>query len=118
MPGVLRAIGERFGMRTGIALGVLLAIAASAPFILSSRFVKDRRAAHSLGRARSHLATGQAEEARVDLRAALRLQPWSAEARQRLAALELSQGNWELAVLELQSLTEVQPLEPEGLIRF
>src|SRR5436853_440297 len=52
----------------------------------------------------------------ADLRRVLRLRPFDAGARLTLANLELSAGNWELAFLEYQSLTELHPEEPQGWI--
>jgi cellulose synthase operon protein C len=109
----------RGGRKFWIAFGACAAAAAAAvavPRIWSSRAVAERRAALSLRRAREHLAARQFEPARTELRTALRLSPRNAEARGRLAATELETGNWELAFLEYQSLTELHPDEAEGWI--
>jgi len=114
MPERLRAMRDKLRPRVWLAFGVALAVLLSAPWILSSRVVTDRRAGRSLDRARSHLAAGELEAARKELLATLRLRPTNAEARYRLATLELGQGQWELAFLEFQSLTEIHPDDPNG----
>jgi predicted Zn-dependent protease len=86
------------------------------PQVLPFRFMTERRAAFNLERARAHLASGEFDQARAKFRAALRLQPGNAEARRQLAAMELRLGNWEVAFLEFQSLTELHPEDPDGWI--
>jgi predicted Zn-dependent protease len=99
-----------------IALSVLVGAAVAFPRLASSRFVAQRRAARDLALAESHLAAHRFAEARNELRAALRLQPDNAQARSRLASLELELGNRELAFVEFQSLTEMQPQDPDGWV--
>ncbi len=96
-----------------IALCAIAAIALLLPQVWGSRFVTGRRAAHHLDRGRAHLASREFEQARAELRASLRLQPDSVEARRQLAAMELGLGNWELAFLELESLGALHPEDPE-----
>jgi predicted Zn-dependent protease len=92
-----------------LAVCLIAAAIAVAPRLWGSGFVARRRAGFHLARARAQLASGRVAEARSGFRAALRLQPGDAEARRRLAAIELSQGNWEVAFLEDQSLTDLHP---------
>ena len=115
---MLRAISfiRALKLRGWIALSLMVAAVVGLPRVLSSRFVSERRAALSLRRAQAHLASRELDEARDELRVALRLQPGNAEARQQLAALELGTGNRELAFLELESLTELHPENPDGWI--
>src|SRR5690242_11287512 len=104
-------------IRTWIALAAIAAAAAvAAPRLWSSRFVAVRRAAWHLGRARTHSASRDLPHARQEFRAALRLQADLADARRELAELELAAGNWELAFVELQSGTEMHPLDPAAWI--
>lgn len=114
MGNLLRAARARIGLRGLIAIGVALAAVLAAPAALRSRFVTGRRAAMSLERARARLAARELDQARRDFRAALRLRPADAAARFELAAVELDLGNWELAFLEYQSLTELRPDDPDG----
>src|SRR6266852_3770739 len=115
---MLRAISfiRALKLRGWIASSLTLAAVVGLPRVLSSRFVSERRAALSLRRAQAHLASRELDEARDELRVALRLQPGNAEARQQLAALELGMGNRELAFLALESLTELHPENPDGWI--
>ncbi len=99
----------------GAALGIAV-VAVGTASILRSRFVADRRAASLVRRAEAHLAAHELAEARRDLRAALRLQPDAAGPRHQLAVTELSLGDWDLAFLEFQSLTETHPEDPRGSI--
>src|SRR2546427_6486218 len=114
MRNALRRIAERMTLRGWVALCLLAAATIAAPRVWTSGFVTERRAALSLRRAGAHLAARELDQARVELRATLRLRPSSAEARAQLARLELGEGNWELAFLEYQSLTELHPEDPEG----
>jgi predicted Zn-dependent protease len=108
----------RLGFRGWVLLCIIIIIAVlvSMPWILRSRFVAERRAALSTRRAEAHLAAGELDAARRDFRAALRLQPDAVGVRQQLATLELNLGDWELAFLEFQSLTEMEPEDPNGWI--
>lgn len=101
-------------LRGSIALCAIAAAALSLPRVWRSDFVTGRRAAFHLKRASADLARNQPRQARSQFRAALRLQPGNPEARRRLAAMELGLGNWELALLELESVTEAQPEDPDG----
>jgi len=109
-------IRDRLKLRGWIALCLILATAVGLPRALSSRFVSQRRVALSLKRAQAHLVAHELDQARSELRAALRLQPGNADARYQLANIELGLGNWELAFLEFQSLTELHPDSPDGWI--
>jgi tetratricopeptide (TPR) repeat protein len=111
---LLRDAQARIGLRGWIAICAILVAALTAPGVLRSRFVTERRAAMSLKGARAHVAAHQLEEARGDFRAALRLRPADAAARLELAAVDLELGDWELAFLEYQSLTELHPEDPDG----
>jgi cellulose synthase operon protein C len=95
----------------GIALCLVVAGTGvvAVPRAWRSDFVARRRSAFQLKRAQAQLASGRLGEARAGFRAALRLRPFDAEARRQLAAMELSQGNWEIAFLEDQALTELHP---------
>src|SRR5437899_2615203 len=93
---------RRLTLRGWIAVCLILAAAVGVPLVLSSRSISQRRAALSLKRAQAHLAAREFDQARSELRAALRLQPGNAEARHQLATMELGLGNWELAFLEFQ----------------
>jgi tetratricopeptide (TPR) repeat protein len=99
----------RLKILAAIALCLIVLGLAALPRVWRSDFVAARRAAFQLKRAQAQVAAGKLDEARAGFREALLLQPRSAEARRELAALELSRGNWELAFLEYQSLTEVHP---------
>jgi tetratricopeptide (TPR) repeat protein len=116
MRKLLRVMHDRLGLRGWVALCIMLAVLVSAPWIFHSRFVDERRAALSLKRAEAHMVAHELDEARRDFRAALRLQPGTASARRQLAMLELSLGDWELAFLEFQSLTEMHPEDPNGWV--
>ncbi len=96
-----------------IALGAIAAVVLLLPQVWSSRFVTGRRAAHHLDRARAHLASRELEQARAELRASLALQPDGIDARRQLAAMELGLGNWELAFLELETLSALHPEDPD-----
>jgi tetratricopeptide (TPR) repeat protein len=113
---LLRDAHAKIGLRGWIAICVILGALVSAPGVLRSRFVTERRAAMSLKRARAHLAARELDEARRGYRAALRLRPADAAARLELATVELETGNWELAFLEYQSLTELHPADPDGWV--
>jgi len=99
-----------------IALGPIAAIGLLLTQVWSSRFVTSRRAAHHLDRARAHLASRELEQARVELRTSLALQPDGIDARRQLADMELGLGNWELAFLELETLSELHPDDPASWI--
>jgi tetratricopeptide (TPR) repeat protein len=101
-------------LRGWIALCVIAAAALSLPKVWASSFVTQRRAAVHLKRARAELAANEFLQARAQLREALRLQPGNREARQDLATMELGVGNWELALLEFESMTELHPEDPDG----
>jgi len=116
MSRAIAFIRDRLKIRDWIALCLIVAAAVAVPQIVSSRFVSQRRAALSLKRAQARLAAGELDRARSELRFALRLQPGNAAARHQLAILELRLGNWELAFLEFESLTEMQPGDPDGWI--
>jgi tetratricopeptide (TPR) repeat protein len=107
---------DRLKLPGWIALCVIAAAAFYLPQVLSTRFVTQRQAAFKLERAQAHLASGEFDQARAELRAALRLQPDHGKARRELAELELRLGHWELAFLEFQSLTEMHPEDPDGWI--
>ena len=109
-------IRDRLKLRGWIALCLILAAAVGLPRVLSSGVVSERRAALSLKRAQRRLAAHNLEQARSELRDALRLQPGNAAARYQLATIELGLGNWELAFVELQSLTELHPEDANGWI--
>src|SRR3954468_11084896 len=108
--------GMRARVRFALCVILLAAAAAVAPGILRSRFVADRRAAHSVKQAAAHLAAREIDQARGALHEALRVRPDHAQARQKLAELELKAGNWELAFLDLETLTELHPEDPNGWI--
>src|SRR5207245_6666514 len=110
----LRLLHDRLKLRGWVALCLTVAAAASLPLVLPSRFVTQRRAALHLKRAQAHVASRQLDQARVEFRAALQLLPGSGDARRQLAAMEFARGNWELAFLELESLTEMHPEDPGG----
>jgi len=103
-------------LRGWIALCAIAAAALSLPKVWTSGVVTERRAALHLKRARAALAANEFHQARAQLRAALRLRPDDREARQDLAAMELGVGNWELALLEFESMTESHPEDPDGWI--
>ena len=116
MSRTIHFIRDRLKLRHWIGLCLILAAAIGLPRVLSSRFLSQHRAELSLKRAQAHLAAREFDQARNEFRAALRLQPGNAAARHQLATLELGLGNWELAFLEFQSLTELQPENPNGWI--
>jgi tetratricopeptide (TPR) repeat protein len=120
MRKLLRAVHDRLGLRGWVALCLILAVLASvlalAPRILRSRFLAERRTALILRRAEAHMGARELNEARRDFSTVLRLQPDNARARHRLALLDLSLGDWELAFLEFQSLAEMHPEDPNGWI--
>jgi cellulose synthase operon protein C len=103
-------------LRRWLALGIAATALAYLPQFLSSRSTTEREANLRLERSRAHLASGDFERARIELRAALRLEPGNGAARRELAELELRLGDWELAFLEFQSLTQIHPQDPEGWI--
>ena len=116
MRNPLRGLQQRMGIRGWVILCLAAAALAALPMALRSRFVLDRRAALALGRGERHLAAQELDKAAGELRAALRLQPQSARARSQLATTELRRGNWEIAFLEFQSLTELHPEDPDGWV--
>ncbi len=113
---LLRAIRERLKLRVLIALCGIAAGAFLLPRAWSSSFVVHRRAAFHLKQAEAHQAAREPGPARAEYRAALRLEPFDTEARGKLADMESALGNWELAFLELESLTELHPEQPEAFI--
>ena len=88
------------------ALGALVAAGAIAVAggrqVARSRLVREKRASLATSRALAALKAGHADQARAELfsGSVLELHPEDAPARRRLAALELAQGNTELAFLE------------------
>jgi len=112
----IRSLRDRLKLRGWIALSLILAAAVGLPRFLSSRFLSQRRLASSLERARTHLAAREFDQARRELHAALGLEPGNAGARNQLATMELGLGNREIAFLEFQTLTEMQPQDPNGWI--
>jgi len=116
MRNPVRALHRFWGIRGWTILALLAAVAAAVPFAMRSRFVRRQRAAFALRSAEGHLAARDPGKAVAALRSALRLEPENAAARARLAAVELERGNWEIAFLENQSLTELHPEDPEGWI--
>src|SRR5229473_561801 len=119
--GVLRSVPMRLGtprLPVWIALCAIAAAALVLPQVWASRFVTEFRAAVHLHKAQSRIASRKFVQARAELRAALRLRPDDAEARRQLAAMELGLGNWELAFLELETLTELHSEDPDGWIRL
>ena len=114
MPNLLRLMHARLKLLGWIALCLILAAVIWLLQLLPPRFVTERRAVFTMERAQAHLASGEFDQARAELRAALRLQPGNGEARRQLAAMELRLGNWELAFLEFRSLTELHPEDPDG----
>ncbi|MGZ6058238.1 MAG: tetratricopeptide repeat protein [Myxococcaceae bacterium] len=106
----------RLKARTWVVLGVVVGVTVALPWIARSRFVAELRAASLVRRAQAHLAARELDGARRDLRAALRLQPDAADPRHQLAVTELSLGDWDLAFLEFQTLTEMHPEDPRGWI--
>jgi tetratricopeptide (TPR) repeat protein len=116
MRRLVRVVRDKVTARGWFALCVLVAVLVSLPQVSSSRFVTERRAARSLKLAEEHLAAREFDKARSEFHAAVRMQPGQGEARHQLAAMELGLGNWELAFLEFQSLTEMHPEDPNGWI--
>ena len=112
----IRFLRDRLKLRGWIALCLILAAAVGLPRFLSSRFMSERRLASRLERARTHLAARELDQARRELHEALGLEPGNAEARTQLATMELGLGNREVAFLEFQTLTEMQPQDPNGWI--
>jgi predicted Zn-dependent protease len=107
---------DRLRLQGWIVLCVVLAAVLGLSQLWRSRFVMERRAAFKLERAQAHLASGEFDRGRAAFRAALRLEPGNGEARRQLAAVELRLGQWELAFLEFQSLTDLHPEDPDGWI--
>ena len=99
-----------------MALCSVAVVALSVQPLLRSRWVNERRVSRSMQRARAYLAVRDLEAGHRELQDVLRLQPANADARYELATLELGTGNWELAFVEFQSLTELQPDDPRGWI--
>jgi tetratricopeptide (TPR) repeat protein len=116
MSPLVTVVPPRLKRAGWIALGAIVAAAIALPPLLTSRFVAERRAALAVQRARAHQASREFDRARTELRAALRLQPDRGEARHQLARMELALSNWELAFLELETLTELHPQDPDGWI--
>jgi tetratricopeptide (TPR) repeat protein len=112
----IRFLRDRLTLRGWIALCLILAAAVGLPRFLSSRLMSQRRLASSLERARAHLAAREFDQGRRELRAALGFDPGNADARNQLATMELGLGNREIAFLEFQTLTEMQPQDPNGWI--
>jgi tetratricopeptide (TPR) repeat protein len=113
---LLGRIHRRVTWRGWLALCVVAALLAAAPFAVRSKFVLARRAAYHVHRAEGRLAVGDVAQARVEFRAALRLQPDLAGARRELAAMELAAGNTDLAFLEYETLSEMHPESPDGFV--
>src|SRR5204862_5539989 len=110
----IRFLRDRLKLRGWIALCLILAAAVGLPRFLSSRFMSERRLASSLERARTHLAARELDQARRELHEALGLEPGNVEARTQLATRALGLGNREVAIPEVQTLTQMQPLDPTG----
>ena len=115
MPRLLR---PRLKLGHWLALAAIGVGAVAFPQVWRTPFVTERRAARHLRRAEQHLTANQLDRARAEFRVALRLQPRNAGARRQLAATELAAGNWELAFVELESLTAAHPEDTEGWIRL
>jgi cellulose synthase operon protein C len=105
-----------FIKRHWLLLGALFAAAAAFAFALPfmRRPAVNLLAQHEVALARQSLASGHPQEAAAAFRRALHWNPGLAEARGLLGGLELEQGRLEHAFLEFQSLTELQPRNPEG----
>ncbi len=97
-----------------LSVGVL---AVAARWAMDSRPVREWRAEVHARRARTHLASREIDQARVEFRRALRLNPEDAGARRELADMEAGLGHTELAFLEYQSLTEMHPEDATGWVR-
>ena len=115
---VFYSLNRRMRVRGWIGLLVVVVGALAAPSVVRSRLVSTWRAALCLRRARSDVASRAFEQARIEFRAALRLQPSNAMARSELAEMERSLGNTELAFLEYESLTEMHPESAEAWVRL
>ena len=116
---------EGFSRRSALARRAAIAIAAialgaaavfGAVRLWASPFALVRRAALHARRARTAAAADDFRQARREFRAALRLLPGDADARRQLAAMEGDRGNWELAFLELESLTQMHPERADAFI--
>jgi predicted Zn-dependent protease len=105
---------HRLGRRTWILLVFLTASSAGVFALARSGILAELRARHIARRGERLLSGNELAEARVNLRQALRLDPDMPAIRQRLAALERRLGDWELAFLEYQTMTEMHPEDPEG----
>src|SRR5438874_11993163 len=101
-----------------IALGAAMVAAVCAPRVWRSRFVTQRRAARELDQARASVASRDFDRARVRFRDALRLEPFHATARHKLADMVLGGGDWELAFLELESQTAAHPEDVRAFTRL
>jgi predicted Zn-dependent protease len=110
-------LNRRMRFRGWIGLAVLTA-ALVAPTVVHSPRVSRWRSALCLERARSLVASSAFEQARIEFRSALRLQPGNAPARSELANVEGSLGHTELAYLEYESLTELHPEMAEAWVRL
>jgi tetratricopeptide (TPR) repeat protein len=103
--------------RRWIAVGlVVLTVVTVAALtrLIPGDFLTQRRATSNIERADVHLAAGELDKAKAELRSALQFQPGNAEARRKLAATQLRLGQWELAFLELQSVAQLHPQDTEA----
>ncbi len=98
-----------------LTVGVLAAAAVG--WAMDSRQVREWRAEMHARRARTHLASRELDQARVEFRRALRLNPEDLGSRRELADMEARLGHAELAFLEYQSLTEMHPEDATGWVR-
>ena len=99
-----------------VAVGIAVLAVAAAVSIWRSRLVAGWRAGSCVEKAEAHRKAHAYDEARKDLRSALALVPGDGGARQKLAAVEMEAGNWEVAFIEYETLTQVHPEDPSGWI--
>ena len=92
-----------------VAISTLLALLAGC----SSR---EERAEHHLDRANAFVAEGKLSEARLEFQSALRFDPQSVEANNRLAELEFENGNLPAAMAHVQEAYRIDPTDSEATL--
>jgi predicted Zn-dependent protease len=105
---------HRLGRRTWLLLGLLVAGSLGVFAWVRSGALTELRARHVARGGEALLGENDPAGARLKFREALRLDPDLPGVRLRLAELERKLGDWELAFLEYQTMTEMHPEDPDG----
>jgi tetratricopeptide (TPR) repeat protein len=112
---------SRFLHKRRVVVALVVACIVAAAAVVSMQFtpfavVAKWRAESLVERADAELASGDNPKAKALLREALQLDPSNRAARRKLADADLRLGQWELAFLELQTLTQLHPDDADAWI--